>query len=525
MASTTATAAFAPSVPTFSSSTFIPASKKCVLCTRASPLHRRAHARAVVSKVETFSAAASDAAFDTDDQEPEVPASEVDVRKLPIVAVVGRPNVGKSTLVNRLTGAFQGGSIVADVPGVTRDRTYRRAFWNGHDFSVVDTGGLVFDDDSVMLAEIRTQALVALKEASAAVLVVDARAGTTPLDMQLASFLRRECKAPVFIAVNKCESDPLAAADFWILGLGEPHAVSAIHGVGTGDLLDNVVSVLPRRPRKSAGTDIVNVAIVGRPNVGKSSLLNTLVGAPRAIVADKPGTTRDAVDEIIEANGRVYRLIDTAGIRRRGSVERGTEFYMVNRALRAIRRSDVVLLMVDVNAGAAEQDRKIADIISDEGRACVILANKWDLVEDKDNRSYKDAVDAVRERVVCIPWASVELISVVNRQRLSNVFTMVDAAREQHTRRVSTALLNEVLRDAVEWHRPHGNRGGRQGRIYYCTQVSVKPPTIAFFVNDPRLFTDNYKRYMEGRFRSQLGFSGTPIRILWRGKAKAPAGF
>lgn len=444
--------------------------------------------------------------------------------KLPSVAVVGRPNVGKSTLVNRLAGAFRSGAIVEDVVGITRDRTYRHSVWNGRHFSIVDTGGLVFDDQTTFLPDIRAQALVAIREASAVVLCVDGQAGVNPLDLELANFLRRESgSAKVFVAVNKCESDDglLMAADFWSLGLGEPMSVSAIHGTGTGDLLDLVAGVIPII-ENVAEDHVINVAIVGRPNVGKSSLLNVMTGSERSIVSEIPGTTRDAVDEIITVHGTTYRLIDTAGIRRRTSVKFGTEFFMVNRAFKAIRRADVVILMLDV-CEASEQDRKIADRIVDEGKACVVLANKWDLVADKDNRSYNSSMDDVRNRTVSIPWAPVELVSVLQKQRISKIISLVNSTLEQHRRRVSTAVLNEVLREAVDWHKPPSTRAGKQGKIYYCTQVASRPPTIAMFVNEPRLFSDNYRRYMESQFRKSLGFVGTPIRIVWRGKAKAPS--
>lgn len=443
---------------------------------------------------------------------------------LPIVAVVGRPNVGKSTLVNRIAGAFHDGSIVENVVGITRDRTYRPGVWNGRNFQVVDTGGLVFDDQSTFMPEIRTQALIAIREAVVVVLCVDGREGVNPLDLELASFLRRETKkSSVFVAVNKCESDAgfSQAAEFWSLGLGEPYPVSAIHGSGTGDLMDMVVEPLPPIEGEIE-EDVVNIAIVGRPNVGKSSLLNLMTGENRAIVSEIPGTTRDAVDEIITVNGKQYRLIDTAGIRRRTAVTFGTEFFMINRAFKAIRRADVVLLMLDVSE-ASEQDRKIADRIAAEGKGCIVLANKWDLITEKDNRSYINAVGDVKDRTVCIPWAPVELVSVLEKKRIGKIIGLVEEALEQHRRRVSTAVLNEILREAVEWHKPPATKTARQGRIYYCTQVASRPPTIAMFVNEPRLFHENYRRYMEGQFRKSLGFQGTPIRLVWRGKSRPPA--
>ncbi|KAI0566077.1 50S ribosome-binding GTPase [Gracilaria domingensis] len=448
----------------------------------------------------------------------------VSSQKLPTVAVVGRPNVGKSTLVNRLTHSFRGGAIVEDVVGITRDRMYRPTEWAGYNFRVVDTGGLVFDDQSTFLPEIRSQAMIAIEEAAAVILCVDGQAGVNPLDIDLAAFLRKSApNVPVFVAVNKCESHQGygMAIDFWELGLGEPIPVSAIHGSGTGDLLDSVVTAIPKVD-VATEEDIVNVAIVGRPNVGKSSLLNLLAGAQRAIVSEVPGTTRDAVDEVITAHGKKYRLIDTAGIRRKTNVSFGTEFFMINRAFKAIRRADVVLLMLDVTE-SSEQDRKIADRIVDEGKACVVLANKWDLVPDKDNSTYKKSTQAVQERTVSISWAPIELISVLEKKRVSKVISLIDDALEQHRRRVSTAVLNDVLRDAVEWHKPPTTRAAKQGRIYYCTQVASRPPTIAMFVNDPQLFHDNYRRYMMGQFRKALGFFGTPVRLVWRGKARAPS--
>lgn len=454
---------------------------------------------------------------------PVVPKASAVSSKLPTVAIVGRPNVGKSTLVNRLTHSFHSGAIVENVVGITRDRTYRQTVWNGQEFRIVDTGGLVFHDQSTFLPEIRAQAIMAIQEASAVVLCVDGQSGVNPLDIELASFLRKTTRdIPVRVAVNKCESDSgtVMAIDFWQLGLGEPFPVSAIHGSGTGDLLDCLVSLIPSVEHEE-DVNIVNVAIVGRPNVGKSSLLNLLVGSERAIVSTIPGTTRDAIDETITVDGTQYRLIDTAGIRRKTSVSFGTEFFMVNRAFKAIRRADVVLLMLDI-CEASEQDRKISERITDEGKACVILANKWDLIPEKDNSSFPKIMDALKKRTVSVSWAPIEVISVLKKQRVNKVISLVDSALEQHRRRVSTAVLNDVLKDAIDWHKPPSTKSGKQGRIYYCTQISSRPPTIAFFVNEPRLFQENYRRYMESQFRKQLGFEGAPLRLLWRGKSKSP---
>lgn len=435
---------------------------------------------------------------------------------LPIVAVIGRPNVGKSTIVNRLAGVQE--AIVYDEPGVTRDRTYKRAYWRDREFLVVDTGGLVFDDDTEFLPLIREQALAALAEASAAIFVVDGQTGLTGGDEEIALWLRQQ-PVPTLLAVNKCESveqGVTQAAEFWELGLGEPYPVSGIHGSGTGDLLDQLVMHLPPMTEVQEETEI-RVAIAGRPNVGKSSLLNAFVGENRAIVSPVSGTTRDAIDMVVERNGQQYRLIDTAGIRRKKNVEYGPEFFGINRAFKAIARADVVLLVIDALDGVTEQDQKLAGRIADEGRACVLVVNKWDAIE-KDSYTIYDYERDVRSRLHFIDWADSIFISAKTGQRVEKILDLVNNAAEQHRRRVSTSVINEVLEDAAGWHTPPTTRGGRQGRIYYGTQVSTHPPTIALFVNDPHLFGDGYRRYVERKFRESLGFTGTPIRLLWRGK-------
>ena len=436
--------------------------------------------------------------------------------KLPIVAVIGRPNVGKSTFVNRLAGDQQ--AIVHDEPGITRDRTYRPAFWLDRDFQIVDTGGLVFDDDTEFLPMIRQQAMAALIEASVAIFVVDGQLGVTAGDREIAEWLRRQ-SVPVLLAVNKCESVELGlaqAAEFWELGLGEPYAISAIHGSGTGELLDELVTHLPPVD-ESVEDNEIKVAIIGRPNVGKSSLLNALTGQERSIVSPISGTTRDAIDTIVERNEQTYRLIDTAGIRRKKNVDYGAEFFSINRAFKAIRRCDVVLFVIDVLDGVTEQDLKLAGRIIDEGRAVVLIVNKWDAIE-KDSGTINQYRKEILSRLYFMEWAQLVFVSAMTGQRVNKILDLVDSAAEAHRRRVSTSVINEVLEEAVSWHSPPTTRQGKQGRIYYGTQVSAQPPTIALFVNDPKRFSDNYRRYIDRQFRDQLGFTGTPVRLIWRGK-------
>ncbi|MBD2203018.1 ribosome biogenesis GTPase Der [Calothrix sp. FACHB-1219] len=435
---------------------------------------------------------------------------------LPIVAIIGRPNVGKSTLVNRLAGEQT--AIVHDEPGVTRDRTYLPSYWSDREFVVVDTGGLVFNDDTEFLPLIRQQAMTALSEASAAIFVVDGQLGPSSADEEIATWLRQQ-PVPVLIAVNKCESPDqglIQAAEFWELGLGEPYPISAIHGSGTGELLDELIKHIPH-VTEVPETNEIKVAIIGRPNVGKSSLLNAFVGEERAIVSPISGTTRDAIDTVVERDGQTYRLIDTAGIRKKKSIDYGTEFFSINRAFKAIRRADVVLMVIDALDGVTEQDQKLAGRIIEEGRACIVVVNKWDAVE-KDSYTIYDYEKDLQSRLHFTEWADTIYVSALTGQRVEKILELVVEAAESHKRRVSTAVINEVLEDAVSWHSPPTSRGGRQGKIYYGTQVSTQPPTIALFVNEAKRFNDNYRRYIERQFRQQLGFKGTPIRLLWRSK-------
>jgi GTP-binding protein len=447
--------------------------------------------------------------------------------KLPIIAIVGRPNTGKSTLVNKLTNSYKDGAIVHDEPGITRDRTYRLGTWLEHNFQVVDTGGIVFDDTEDDFAErITQQALTAVEEATLVVMVCDGQMGVTTMDYQLAKWLRRYSKAPRFLAVNKCESQKSGisqAQEFWQLGLGEPYPVSAIHGVGIGELLDEMIA----NPALEKITDVeketaTNIAFVGRPNVGKSSLFNRFNGLDRAIVSDVAGTTRDTIDSMIirqrdDGEMKKYRIIDTAGIRKKKKVEYGAEFFMINRAFKAMKRSDCVVLMLDAVSGIVEQDRILAERISDEGRSCIIALNKWDLIPNKDDDSYNKACEHIRSNLPTLKWANIQLVSALTGQRTENLLEEVDDAARQFTRRISTNVLNEVVSDATIWMAPPSIRS-RTGKIYYVIQVSAAPPTLVFFCNDPKLFTDNYKRFLERKIRDSLNFEGTPIKMIFRGK-------
>ncbi len=440
----------------------------------------------------------------------------------PIVAIIGRPNVGKSTLVNRLCRSRE--AIVHNEPGVTRDRTYQNGFWGDREFKIVDTGGLVFDDDSEFLPEIREQAILALEEASVAIVIVDGQQGMTASDEAIADWLRpHPCKT--LVAVNKCESPEQGlamAAEFWKLGLGEPSPISAIHGAGTGDLLDRVISLLPPKEHQVEEAEPIQMAIVGRPNVGKSSLLNSICGESRAIVSSIRGTTRDTIDTRIERHQKIWKLIDTAGIRRRRSVNYGPEFFGINRSFKAIQRCDVCILVIDALDGVTEQDQRLAGRIEEDGRACVVVVNKWDAVE-KDSHTMPMMEKELRSKLYFLDWATMIFTSALTGQRVDSIFALATVAVEQHRRRVTTSVVNEVLKEALSWRSPPTTRGGRQGRLYYGTQVASKPPSFTLFVNEPKLFGETYRRYIERQLREGLGFDGTPLKLFWRGKQQRDA--
>ena len=435
---------------------------------------------------------------------------------LPAVAIIGRPNVGKSTLVNRICQTKD--AIVFDTPGVTRDRSYQNAEWGGKEFQVIDTGGLVFDDNSEFLPEIRTQTFLAMEESCVALFVVDGTQGLTDGDLSIAKWLRSS-QIKVIVVVNKCESPAMGASmasEFWKLGLGEPWPVSAIHGSGTGDLLDLVISDFPEENINDDEEKIL-MAIIGRPNVGKSSLLNSITGNNRAIVSEKSGTTTDSIDTYIKRGDNCWRIVDTAGIRRKKNVKYGPEFFGINRSFKSIDRSDICILVIDANDGVTEQDQKLAGRIEEQGRACLIVVNKWDLITKNSSTIY-EVERELRAKLYFLDWAKMIFVSALTGQRVSNIFNLAYEGVTQHRRRVCTSVVNEVIKEAINWKSPPTKRSGKQGKIYYGTQVKNKPPTFALFVNDPKLFGITYRRFIEKQFRLNLGFDGTPILLIWKGK-------
>lgn len=436
---------------------------------------------------------------------------------LPLVAVVGRPNVGKSTIFNRIIG--QRLAIVEDKPGITRDRLYARAEWNGRFFHLIDTGGIEVYGADELLKSVRAQAELAIEEADVILFVTDLRAGITGDDEEVARMLYRSGK-PVVLVVNKVDNDRMAAEiyDFYQLGFGDPYPVSGAHGTGFGDLLDAVVGLLPEKEDDDYGDDVIKVALIGRPNVGKSSLVNAILGEERVIVSDIAGTTRDAVDTPFEKDGQKYVLIDTAGMRKRGRVYEKAEKYSVMRALAAIERADVALIVLNGEEGIIEQDKHIAGYAHEAGKASILVVNKWDAV-DKDDKTMQRMTRDIRDQFQFMDYAPIVFVSALTGQRLSRLFPVIDTVAEQHAMRIATPVLNDLIADATAANPPPTDRGKRL-RINYGTQVAVKPPAFVLFVNDPELMHFSYERYLENRIRAAFAFEGTPIRIMVRKKSE-----
>ncbi len=435
----------------------------------------------------------------------------------PLVAIVGRPNVGKSMLFNKLTG--QRTSIVEDTPGVTRDRIYGDCEWCGRTFSLVDTGGIEPGTDSDMLKFMRRQAEIGIELADAIIMVTDVRSGVTAADEDVAVMLRKSGK-PVALAVNKCDAIGPTNPDvyeFYALGIGDLFETSAVHGHGTGDLLDWVLENIPEGDSQDQEEDVIKVAIVGKPNVGKSSLLNRILGEERAIVSNIAGTTRDAIDSYYENDTGKYCFIDTAGMRRKSKVDDIIEKYSNMRTISAIDRADVCLILVDANEGVTEQDTKIAGLVHEAGKAAIIVVNKWDAVADKETNTMRDMEQNVRQGLSYMLYAPVVFLSALTGQRVDKLFQVIQDVQAQNTKRITTGALNSVLADATARVQPPTDKG-RRLKIYYMTQASTKPPHFVIFCNDARLFHFSYQRYLENQIREVFGLQGTPVRITIRQK-------
>ncbi|MES5954185.1 ribosome-associated GTPase EngA [Bacillus fungorum] len=432
----------------------------------------------------------------------------------PVIAIVGRPNVGKSTIFNRIVGERV--SIVEDIPGVTRDRIYSAGEWLNHEFNIIDTGGIDIGDEP-FLTQIRQQAEVAIDEADVIIFMTNGRDGVTAADEEVAKILYRSNK-PVVLAVNKVDNPDMRSDiyDFYALGFGEPFPISGTHGLGLGDLLDEAAQHFPKIEEDGYDEDTIRFSLIGRPNVGKSSLVNALLGQERVIVSNVAGTTRDAVDTPYSKDGKDYVIIDTAGMRKKGKVYESTEKYSVLRALRAIERSDVVLVVLDGEEGIIEQDKKIAGYAHDSGRAVVIVVNKWDAVK-KDEKTMKAFEENIRAHFQFLEYAPIVFLSAKTRKRTQTLIPVIDEVNESHSIRIQTNVLNDVIMDAVAMN-PTPTHNGSRLKIFYATQVAVKPPTFVVFVNDPELLHFSYERFLKNRLRESFGFVGTPIHIIARAR-------
>ena len=431
----------------------------------------------------------------------------------PIVAIVGRPNVGKSTLFNALAGRRI--SIVQETPGVTRDRIYVDVEWLDKRFTMIDTGGIEPESGDIILSQMREQAQIAIDTADVILFLTDVRQGLVDADSKVADMLRRS-KKPVILAVNKVDNQKfdMDVYEFYNLGMGDPLPISASGKLGLGELLDRIVESFPEDAGDEEDHEIPHIAIIGKPNVGKSSIINKILGQERVIVSDIAGTTRDAVDTRVNWNGQDYVFIDTAGLRRKNKVKEELERYSVIRAVTAVERADVVLVMIDANEGVTEQDAKIAGIAHEKGKGVIILVNKWDLVEKDDKTIYR-YTDKVRGVLSFMPYAKLLFVSAKTGQRIPRMFETIDAVIQNHALRVQTGVLNEILTEAMALHQPPSDKGKRL-KIFYMTQVSVKPPTFVFFVNSKKLMHFSYTRYLENRIRDAFGFEGTPLRFIVR---------
>ena len=432
----------------------------------------------------------------------------------PIVAIVGRPNVGKSTLFNALAGGMI--SIVENTPGVTRDRIYADVNWLNRSFTIIDTGGIEPDTSDIILSQMREQAVIAIDTADVIVFVTDVRQGMVDADQQVADMLRRSHK-PVVLCVNKVDNFKQQQTDvyeFYNLGLGDPYPVSAEGKQGLGDMLDAVIAGFPEKDEEEEADERPKVAIIGKPNVGKSSIINRLLGEDRVIVSDIAGTTRDAVDTVIRRNGREYVFIDTAGLRRKSKIKEDIERYSIIRAVSAVERCDVAVVVIDAQEGITEQDAKIAGIAHDRGKGLIIAVNKWDAVE-KDDKTMRTYTEKIRSTLSFAFYAEILFISAVTGQRLPKLFETIDTVLDNQSRRIATGVLNEVLMDAVAMQQPPSDKGKRL-KVFYMTQVAVGPPTFVVFVNDKKLMHFSYQRYLENRLRDAFGFGGTNLRFILR---------